>query len=57
MGFMFLILIFVLLGNVFFEYFKYVFEYIVSCLFQIVDIKYMFYIDNNVYFKFLMFDV
>lgn len=57
MGLMFLILIFVLLGNVFFEYFKYVFEYIVSCLFQIVDIKYMFYIDNNVYFKFLMFDV
>lgn len=57
MGLMFLILIFVLLGNVFFEYFKYVFEYIFSCLFQIVDIKYMFYIDNNVYFKFLMFDV
>lgn len=57
MGLMFLILIFVLLGNVFFEYFKYVFEYIVSCLVQIVDIKYMFYIDNNVYFKFLMFDV
>lgn len=57
MGFMFLILIFVLLGNVFFEYFEYVFEYIVICLFQIVDIKYMFYIDNNVYFKFLMFDV
>lgn len=57
MGLMFLILIFVLLGNVFFEYFKYVFEYIVICLFQIVDIKYMFYIDNNVYFKFLMFDV
>lgn len=57
MGLIFLILIFVLLGNVFFEYFKYVFEYIVSCFFQIVDIKYMFYIDNNVYFKFLMFDV
>lgn len=57
MGLMFLISIFVLLGNVFFEYFKYVFEYIFSRLFQIVDIKYMFYIDNNVYFKFLMFDV
>lgn len=57
MGLMFLISIFVLLGNVFFEYFKYVFEYIFSRLFQIVDIKYTFYIDNNVYFKFLTFDV